>query len=102
LRPSECFLSFRPSNQNFVRFSHLPHARYMPRPSDPPCFDNPNNMLKRTNYAALIAHFSLPSCYFIPLRSSFAHCSWTRSVCVLPVTSETRFHTKTGKIIVLF
>jgi hypothetical protein len=34
-RSSEWAPSFRFSNQNFERISHLPHARYMPRPPHP-------------------------------------------------------------------
>jgi hypothetical protein len=44
LRSSEWSLPFRISNRNFVRISHLPHARYMPRPSHPPWFDHLNNI----------------------------------------------------------
>jgi hypothetical protein len=38
-------LLFRLLNQNFVLISHLPHARYMPRLSNLPWFDDPNNRL---------------------------------------------------------
>jgi hypothetical protein len=44
----------------------------MPRPSHPPCFDHPNNV-----------------------GSSWAPCSRTPSIYVLPLVWETKFHTHT-------
>jgi hypothetical protein len=60
---------FRPPNQNFVCTSDLPHARHMPRPSHPPCFDHPNITGWRVQtMQLLIMQFSPTSCYFIPRR----------------------------------
>jgi hypothetical protein len=42
--PSTLVFQVVSSNHNFVRISHLPHARYMSRPSHPPWFHVPNNI----------------------------------------------------------
>jgi hypothetical protein len=39
-RSSECSLPCRPANENSLLISHLPHARYMPRPSQIPWLDH--------------------------------------------------------------
>jgi hypothetical protein len=31
-------------DKNFVRISHLSHACYIPRPTNSPCSDRPNNI----------------------------------------------------------
>jgi len=43
-RSSHWSLLFRFSDQNFICISHFSHAHYMPRPSHPPCHDDPNNI----------------------------------------------------------
>jgi hypothetical protein len=45
-RSSKWSLPFRFPNQNIVRISHLSHACYTPRPSHPPWFHRPNNILR--------------------------------------------------------
>jgi hypothetical protein len=70
-KSSEWLLPFRLSN-NFVRISHLPHARYMPRPTHPPWSDHPNTIWWRVQIMALlIMQFSPASRHFIPLRSKY-------------------------------
>jgi hypothetical protein len=59
---SKWSFTLRVSNQNFVRISHLPHARYMPRPSHPPLFDNPNNIWWRVNIMELLIMQCSQSC----------------------------------------
>jgi hypothetical protein len=51
--------------KNFVRISHLPHERYMPRPSHPRRFHH-NNICRRTVQImeSLIMQFSSVSCHF--------------------------------------
>jgi hypothetical protein len=44
LRSSEWSLPFGLFNRNFVRFSSIPHARYMPHQSHLPLFYHPNNI----------------------------------------------------------
>jgi hypothetical protein len=63
---------FRPPNQNVVCTPHLPHARHMPRLSQPPCFDHPNNTGRRVQtMQLLIMQFTPTSCHLIPLRSKY-------------------------------
>jgi hypothetical protein len=59
-RSSERSPPLRPPNQNVVCTPDLPHARHMPRPSHPPCFDHPNNTGRRvqTMQLLIIAVFS--------------------------------------------
>jgi hypothetical protein len=46
--------SFQAFNENVVRSSPRPHARYMPCPCQPPLFDHPNNIWRMKNYGSLV------------------------------------------------
>jgi hypothetical protein len=72
-RPSVWALRFRLSNQNSVRLSHLPHARYVPSPSHSPSFHHPNINWWRLQVVELFsAQFSPPCWHFIPLRFKYS------------------------------
>jgi hypothetical protein len=95
LRSPEWFLSFRLSNQNFVRISHVPRARHMPCPSHPPWFDHSDICWRvcLKIMRLLIMQFSLACCHFIPLRSKYSSqlSSQTPSICVLLIMWDTKF-----------
>jgi hypothetical protein len=91
-------------------YAHLtsPHAHHMPRQSNPPCFDHPNNTGRRVQIMQLlIMKFSPTTCHFIPLRSKYSPkhpFSNTLNLCSsLNVRDKVSHPYKTtGKIIVLY
>jgi hypothetical protein len=56
-RYSEWCHALRPSNQNFLSISHLPHACYMPSPSLPSWFDNFNNIILAKSSYYVTPHY---------------------------------------------
>jgi hypothetical protein len=89
---SECSLPFRLYKQNCIPI-HLPHALCVSGPSDPPRFDQPNDIWRRVKImCVLITQFSRASCHSILLSSS---CFETLLTCGLPLIWEFRFQTHT-------
>jgi hypothetical protein len=67
-RSSQWSLAFRPSNQNPVNTSPLPHACHMCSPPHPPWFNHPNNIQWRIQVMKLII---VSLCHYI-LKGSAA------------------------------
>jgi len=57
---SKWFISFRFPHQYHVYASHLPHIRYMPRPSHSSQFNHPNNIGWAVQIIKLMWFFSTP------------------------------------------
>jgi hypothetical protein len=87
---------------NFLFISHLPHARYMPRPSHPSWFDCPNIIWLSTNYES--PRYAVFSSFLfgpnIPLSTLFSNT--LNLYCSFNVRDQVSHPYKTaGKIIVL-
>jgi hypothetical protein len=79
-----------------------PHSCYVPCPSNPHWLDHSNYTWWRIQVMKLlIIKFSPTSCHLIPLRSKYssAPCSQTPSVCVPPLTSDTKVHAHTESLL---
>jgi hypothetical protein len=91
--------SFRISDQNFVRFSHLSHSCYMPRQSYISLLDDSNNIWWSVQVMMLpIMQSSWASCHFLPLRYkrvSSVSCFQIPSMYVPYLVWQNRFHTIT-------
>jgi len=71
-KTSKWSLTFSIYNQNIVCISLIFHACYMPRPSNPPWFDQPNNTWRKVEVMRLsIKQSSSDSCHFFPLSSKY-------------------------------
>jgi hypothetical protein len=91
-----------------VWISPLHCAFYMPLPSHPPWFDHSSSIRRRIHIMELlIMQFSSNTCHFISSEIqifSYAVCSQTPSICVLPLMWDQVWHPykTTGKILVLY
>jgi hypothetical protein len=106
-RSFEWSFLFRFYDQKFICISYVSYVCYMPRPSHPPWFDHPNNILWSVQIMKLIMQSSATSHHFVPLRSNIGQHSVLRhphSLCYsLNVTDQVSHSYKTtSKIIVLY
>jgi hypothetical protein len=73
-RSSDWFLLLRVSHLNFTSISHISHAYYMHRPSQPSSFDHPDTILWSVQVMKLlIMQTSLSSDQLVPLSSECSH-----------------------------
>jgi hypothetical protein len=85
--------SFRFSNQNSVRISHLSHEYYMFRPSHTPWVDDPNNIWWSLHIMEFIPVQTYPvSSHFIHFKTfSLPPCPQTSLIHILSLMWEIRF-----------